>query len=151
MFGNLINWEKWPLTIHSAFWGVLFNFISAVVISFITQDTKENNHKSKIHEFFGDHRNLSMSRRSLKPSAWIVTVAWIFFSIGPGLLIGNKMFGNPNNVESWSFGMPSIWVWLIIFWLLGVVLVWFLAFKMGMSTSTDKAIISQSEDVGGRS
>ena len=47
MFGNLVNWEKWPLTIHSAFWGVLFNFISAVVISFITQDTKENNHKNK--------------------------------------------------------------------------------------------------------
>ena len=92
-----------------------------------------------------------MSRRSLKPSAWIVTVAWIFFSIGPGLLIGNRMFGNPNNVESWSFGMPSIWVWQIIFWLLGVVLVWFLAFKMGMSTPSDKTIISQSEDVGGRS
>ncbi len=151
MFGNLINWEKWPLTIHSAFWGVLFNFISAVVISFITQDTKENNHKNKVHEFFSDHRNLSMSRRSLKPSAWIVTIAWIFFSIGPGLLMGNQMFGNPNNVESWSFGMPSIWVWQIIFWLLGVVLVWFLAFKMGMSTPSDKTIISQSEDVGGRS
>ena len=63
MFGNLINWEKWPLTltIHSAFWGILFNSISAVVISFITQDTKENNHKNKIHEFFDDHRNLSMA------------------------------------------------------------------------------------------
>ena len=47
--------------------------------------------------------------------------------------------------------MPSIWVWQIIFWLLGVVLVWFLAFKMGMSTPSDKTIISQSEDVGGRS
>ena len=124
----------------SAFWGILFNFISAVVISFITQDTKENNHKNKIHEFFSDHRNLSMSRRSLKPSAWIVTVAWIFFSIGPGLLIGNRMFGNPNNVESWSFGMPSIWVWQIIFWLLGVVLVWFLAFKMGMSLHLTKQL-----------
>ena len=151
MFGNLINWEKWPLTIHSAFWGILFNSISAVIISFITQDTKENNHKNKIHEFFDDHRNLSMSRRSLKPSAWIVTVSWIFFSIGPGVLIGNRMFGNPNNVESWSFGMPSIWVWQIIFWLLGVVLVWFLAFKMGMSAPSDKTIISQSEDVGSRS
>ncbi len=151
MFGNLINWEKWPLTIHSGFWGVIFNFISAVSISFITQEIKENNYKNKIHEFFNDHRNFSISRRSLKPSAWIVTVTWIFFSLGPGLMIGNSMFGNPNNVESWSFGIPSIWVWQIIFWLLGVILVWFLAFKMGMSAPPEKNIVSQSEDIGSRS
>ena len=151
MFGNLINWEKWPLTIHSGFWGVIFNFISAVSISFITQEIKENNYKNKIHEFFNDHRNFSISRRSLKPSAWIVTVTWIFFSLGPGLMIGNSMFGNPNNVESWSFGIPSIWVWQIIFWLLGVILVWFLAFKMGMSAPPEKNIVSQTEDIGSRS
>ncbi len=150
MFGELISWEKWPLTIHSAFWGILFNFISAVVISFITQEIKETNHKNKIHEFFNDHRNFSIARRSLKPSAWIVTVAWIFFALGPGLLIGNNMFGNPGNVESWSFGMPSIWVWQIIFWILGVILVWFLGFKMGMSTPSEKTITSQSEDIGSR-
>ena len=125
MFGNLFSWEKWPLTIHSGFWGILFNFISAISISFITQETKENNYKNKFHEFFNDHKNFSISRRSLKPSAWIVTVTWIFFSLGPGLIIGNNMFGNPNNVESWAFGIPSIWVWQIIFWLLGIILVWF--------------------------
>ena len=151
MFGNLISWEKWPLTIHSGFWGILFNFISAISISFITQETKENNYKNKIHEFFNDHKNFSISRRSLKPSAWIVTVTWIFFSLGPGLIIGNNMFGNPNNVESWAFGIPSIWVWQIIFWLLGIILVWFLAFKMGMSAAPDKNIVSQSEDIGSRS
>ena len=151
MFGNLISWEKWPLTIHSGFWGILFNFISAISISFITQENKESNYKNKVHEFFNDHKNFSISRRSLKPSAWIVTVTWIFFSLGPGLIIGNNMFGNPNNVESWSFGIPSIWVWQIIFWLLGIILVWFLAFKMGMSAAPDKNIVSQSEDIGSRS
>ena len=151
MFGNLISWEKWPLTIHSGFWGILFNFISAISISFITQETKENNNKNKVHDFFNDHKNFSISRRSLRPSAWIVTVTWIFFSLGPGLIIGNNMFGNPNNVESWSFGIPSIWVWQIIFWLLGIILVWFLAFKMGMSAALDKNIVSQSEDIGSRS
>ena len=150
MFGNMINWEKWPLTLHSSLWGLLFNFTAAIVISFITQETKENNNKNKIHDFFDDHKNISMSRRSLIPSAWIVTIAWIFFALGPGLIIGNEMFGNPSNVESWSFGMPSIWVWQIIFWVLGIVLVWFLAFKMDMSTPPDKNIVSQSEDVSGR-
>ena len=151
MFQDLIKWEKWPLTFHSAFWGLLFNFISAISISFITQDSKENNHKNKIHEFLNEHKSLSMSRRSLKPSAWIVTITWLFFALGPGTIIGNEMFGNPNNVESWSFGIPSIWVWQIIFWLLGIILVWFLAFKMEMSTPPDKTINSQTEDIGGRS
>jgi SSS family solute:Na+ symporter len=151
MFQDLIKWEKWPLTFHSAFWGLLFNFISAISISFITQDSKEKNHKSKIHEFLNEHKSLSMNRRSLKPSAWIVTVTWLFFALGPGTIIGNEMFGNPNNVESWSFGIPSIWVWQIIFWLLGIILVWFLAFKMEMSTPPDKNINSQTEDIGGRS
>ena len=74
--------------------------------------------------------------------------AWIFFALGPGLIMGNELFGKPVNVESWSFGMPSIWVWNIVFWILGIPLIWFLAIKMEMSTSPNKTIISQVEDVG---
>ena len=151
MFGDLIIWNKWPLTVHSSVWGVIFNLIACTAISFITQEMKESNHKNKFHEFINEHKNVSLNRRSLKPSAWIVTIAWIFFALGPGNIIGNEMFGKPANVESWSFGMPSIWVWQIIFWILGVILVWFLAFKMEMSTEPEKNIISQSEDISGRS
>lgn len=150
MFGDLIKWNKWPLTIHSSVWGVLFNLISCSAISFITQEIKETNHKHKFHEFIDENKNVSLKRRSLKPSAWIVTIAWIFFALGPGTIIGNEMFGKPANVESWSFGMPSIWVWQIIFWLLGVILVWFLAFKMEMSTEPEKNIVSQTDDISGR-
>ena len=148
MFGNIINWNSWPLTIHSAIWGVFFNLLASVTISFITQDVKEKNHKQKFHDFISDYKSVSMARRSLKPSAWIVTISWIFFALGPGAIVGNNLFGKPGNIESWSFGMPSIWVWQIIFWLLGVVLVWFLAFKMEMSTSPSKVIISRTEDAG---
>ena len=150
IFGDFIKWNKWPLTIHSSVWGVLFNLTACSVISYITQETKETNHKHKFHEFINEHKHTSLKRRSLKPSAWIVTIAWIFFALGPGTIIGNEMFGKPANVESWSFGMPSIWVWQIIFWLLGVILVWFLAFKMEMSTEPEKNIVSQTDDIGGR-
>ena len=148
MFGDFILWNKWPLTIHSSVWGLICNTTAAVVISFITQDSKETNLKFKFHDFINDHKNLSIARRSLKPSAWIITAAWIFFALGPGLLVGNELFGKPINVESWSFGMPSIWVWKIVFWILGVLLIWFLAIKMEMSTSPSKTIISQTEDIG---
>ncbi len=148
LFGNLIFWNKWPLTIHSAVWGVFFNIVATITISFITQETKETNHKQKFHDFINEHKNYSIGRRSLKPSAWIISIVWVFFALGPGLMMGNELFGKPVNVESWSFGMPSIWVWKIIFWILGILLIWFLAIKMEMSTPPDKAIISQTEDIG---
>ena len=148
IFGDLIVWNKWPLTIHSSVWGLAFNIAAATAISFITQNTKETNHKFKFHDFINDHKTYALSRRSLKPSAWIITAAWIFFALGPGLIMGNELFGKPINVESWSFGIPSIWVWNIVFWILGILLVWFLAIKMEMSTSPNKTIVSQVEDVG---
>ena len=126
---------------------MLFNLIGATVISFITQDIRETKTKKRIHEFIDEHKNYSLSRRSLKPSAWIILTVWIFFSFGPGLMIGNELFGKPINVESWSFGMPSIWVWQVIFWGIGILLVWFLAVKMEMSTSLEKNIVSQTEDI----
>ena len=149
IFGNLLIWNKWPLTIHSAAWGVLFNLIGTIIISFITQETKENNHKQKFHDFIDEYKSYSLSRRSLKPSAWIILVTWIFFGLGPGLIMGNEIFGKPVSVESWSFGMPSLWVWNILLWILGILLIWFLAVKMEMSTSPEKNIVPQTDDIAG--
>ena len=148
MFGDFVFWNKWPLTIHSSVWGVLCNIIAATVISFITQDTKENNNKFKFHDFINENKSYSLTRRSLKPSAWILAGAWLFFALGPGSIMGNELFGRPASVESWSFGMPSIWVWQVVFWILGILLIWFLAIKMEMSTNPNKTIISQTEDIG---
>ena len=147
LFGDFITWNKWPLTIHSSVWGVLFNLIASISISFITQDAKETNHRQKFHDFIDDYKSHSIMRKSLKPSAWIVTVTWIFFALGPGSIVGNNIFGKPGDIESWSFGTPSIWVWEIISWILGIILIWFLAVKMEMSTSPEKNIIAQTEDI----
>ncbi len=149
ILGNILPWNKWPFTIHSSAWGVFFNLIASLTISFITQDSKENAHKHKFHDFLSDYKASSVFRRSLKPSAWIVLVVWIFFAIGPGSILGNNFFGKPQSVESWSFGMPSLWVWQIIFWIIGIFIVWFLGSKMEMSTSPNKNIISQNEDIAG--
>tara|TARA_B100002051_G_C16722887_1_gene633547 strand:+ start:206 stop:2128 length:1923 start_codon:yes stop_codon:yes gene_type:complete len=146
LFGNFVFWSKWPLTIHSSVWGMLASLIGSVIISFITQDMKETKNKKKFHDFINENKNYSLARRSLKPSAWIIFATWTFFAVGPGLLIGNELFGKPLNVESWSFGIPSIWVWNILFWVLGILMVWFLAIKMEMSTSMEKNISPYSDD-----
>ncbi|MCZ6566664.1 MAG: sodium:solute symporter family protein, partial [Gammaproteobacteria bacterium] len=132
-------WGRWPWTIHSAGWGIFFNLSLAILISTFTQSNNDMSHKMKFHNFLREHTSLSIAkRRSLIPMAWIITLAWFFFGIGPGAVIGNTIFGNPNDANTWIFGMPSIWAWQLLWWALGVFMMWFLAYKMGMSTVPDK-------------
>ena len=80
--------------------------------------------------------------------AWIITIAWLFFGIGPGAVIGNDIFGSPNDISTWTFGIPSIWAWHILFWILGVGMMWFLAYKMEMSTLPRKSVSALVDDIG---
>lgn len=77
-----------------------------------------------------------------------VIVVWIFFSTGPGIVIGNNIFGAPGaGYDGWDFAMPSIWAWQLLWWGLGVLLIWFLAYKMEMSTVPHKEVLPLAEDV----
>ena len=60
----------------------------------------------------------------------------------------HTIFGNPNDATTWVFGMPSIWVWQIIWWALGVGMMWMLAYKLEMSTMPEKDIVALVEDIG---
>jgi Na+/proline symporter len=144
-----LPWGRWPWTIHSAGWGILFNVGVCVIVSAMTQNSSSREHRMTFHNFLRDHASLSADKRKLIPAAWIITLAWMFFGIGPGAVIGNDLFGAPDaGVEGWTFGMPSIWVWQIIFWLLGVFMMWFLAYKMEMSTVPDREVEALVEDIG---
>ena len=46
----------------------------------------------------------------------------------------------PNDKNSLLFKIPSIWALQILFWILGVGMMWFLAYKMEMSTETKEKI-----------
>jgi Na+/proline symporter len=145
---GITAWGRWPLTIHSAGWGIIFNLGIAVVISAVTQNKAEYEHKMKYHSFLAEHASLPESKRGMIPLAWIITLVWFFFGIGPGAVIGNQIFGNPNDAATWIFGMPSIWAWQILWWALGVFMMWFLAYKMQMSTLQDTEIEVLQEDIG---
>lgn len=141
-------WGRWPLTIHSAGWGILFNLGLAVLISAVTQNKEMLEHKMTYHNFLREHAGLPAEKKGLVPVAWIITLAWFFFGIGPGAVIGNTIFGNPNDPASWIFGMPSIWAWQLLWWILGVFMMWFLAYKMEMSTVPTREIEVLHEDIG---
>lgn len=148
-FGYELMWGRWPLTMHSAFWGMLVNLSFCLPISAMTQSDEATAHRMKYHNFLREHASLPAEKQGLKPIAWIITLAWMFFGIGPGAVIGNDIFGAPNaGVEGWTFGMPSIWAWQILFWILGVGMMWFLAYKMEMSTVPSREIEALVDDIG---
>jgi Na+/proline symporter len=141
-------WGRWPWTIHSAGWGIIFNLGIAIIVSAMTQDQESRAHRQKYHDFLKEHAGLPARLKGLKPAAWIITLVWFFFGIGPGAVIGNTIFGNPNDAATWTFGMPSIWAWHIIWWALGVFMMWFLAYKMQLSTMPETEIEALVEDIG---
>ena len=146
VFG-ITAWGRWPLTIHSAGWGIIFNLGLAIIISYFTQNKADTDHKMKFHSFLREHASLSAEKRRLIPTAVIITLLWFFFGIGPGAVIGNWIFGSPLDPNTWVFGIPSIWAWQILFWLIGVYMMWMLAYKMEMSTPP-KTFDALVDDIG---
>ncbi len=145
---GITAWGRWPWTIHSAGWGIIFNLGIAVIVSAMTQNSEDHEHKMKFHNFLAEHAALPAAKRGMIPVAWIITLLWFFFGIGPGAVIGNTIFGNPNDAATWLFGIPSIWAWQILWWALGVFMMWFLAYKMEMSTLHQSEIEVLQEDIG---
>jgi Na+/proline symporter len=148
IFGGL-PFGRWPWTIHSAGWGIIFNIGVCVIVSMMTQDDRQRVHRMKFHTFLREHATLSPGKQGMIPVAWVATLAWFFFGIGPGCVIGNTIFGAPNaGVDGWTFGIPSIWAWQILFWILGVAMMWFLAYYMEMATVPSKDVTALVDDIG---
>ena len=149
LVGIELAWGRWPWTMHSAGWGMLFNATTCIVVSAMTQNEADLAHRMKYHNFLREHASLPESKKGLVPVAWGIVLAWLFFGVGPGAVIGNDIFGAPNaGYDAWTFGMPSIWAWQILWWALGVGMMWFLAYKMEMSTMPTKEVEALVEDIG---
>jgi hypothetical protein len=135
-FRDSFGFGHYPLTIHCAGWGVIFNVGVAVIVSALTQpDKKEYERRMSFHNWIRSLTRLPPEKEKLKPWAWIVTIGWFFFAIGPGAVLGNDFFfWNAKDPSTWPFGMAPLWLWQIVWWLIGVYMMWFLAYKMEFST-----------------
>jgi Na+/proline symporter len=145
---GITSWGRWPWTLHSAGWGIIFNLGSAIIISAMTQDSESRTHRQKFHDYLEEHAGVPKEKKSLVPLAWIIVLVWFMFAQGPGAVLGNTIFGSPTDSATWTFGMPSIWAWQAIWWALGVGMMWFLAYKMNMSTIPETEIEVLVEDIG---
>jgi Na+/proline symporter len=134
-----VPWGAYPLTIHSAGWGIFFNLLVTLVVSKRTNETsKEKEWKEKRHRFLQAVSGLSPDGKKKVSLAWGLTLVWFLVGFGPFATIGNTLFSDPNNPASWApFGLPSLWVWQLLFLLYGIFVMWFLAFQMGLSEPVD--------------
>ena len=142
--GNRLPWGRWPFTIHSGVWGLMFNvFICFSVSAFssIIKIDNDRDHRQTFHDFLNEHMGLHPSRTKLRSLAYVIALIWLFFGVGPGQILGNSFFGSPDSgYESWILKIPSIWGYQLIWWFFGIGLIWFLSSKMDLSTLPNKPI-----------
>ena len=134
-----VPWGAYPLTIHSAGWGIFFNLIITFLVSHFSAETDaEQNNKAKKHQLLQAVSGMNSARKKKIRLAWILTLIWFLVGFGPFATIGNTIFSDPNSPALWApFALPSIWVWQIMFLGYGIFVMWFLAFHMGMSEPID--------------
>ena len=144
--GNALPWGRWPLTIYSGLWGLFFNVIVCFLSSAFSSNDSDKEHRKSFHDFMNDHMGIHPSRKKIKSLAYVLFLIWAFFSIGPGLIFGNLIFGSADlSYDKWVMGIPSLWAYQIIWWAAGVLLIWFMANKLDLSTLPKKPILNGDE------
>mgnify|MGYP001450975322 FL=1 len=130
-----LPWGAYPLTIHSAGWGIFFNIIFTGFGSYFFPDSDQKNlDKEKRHAFLSEVAGVPESKKKLVPLAYCLVIFWFLFGFGPFAMIGNTLFSDPNIPATWApFNLPSIWIWQLVFLFFGIFVMWFLAFHMGFS------------------
>jgi solute:Na+ symporter, SSS family len=71
------TWGRWPLTIHTAGWGITVNLTLAVLVSLVTRDDRER--KMEFHTLLRTYAAPELARRRLVPLAWVFTILWFAF------------------------------------------------------------------------
>jgi solute:Na+ symporter, SSS family len=143
-----IPWGQWPWTIHAAGWGIVCNIAVCLLFSLMTQKRSGREHRMRFHDFLAEAAPRAHNARVWRPIAWVAALGWFFFAVGPGLLFGADLFGAPNaGAKAWLFGIPSLWAWEIIAWVFGVLLLWLLAYRLGMSQPPIRPIEMEPEAI----
>ncbi len=126
---NISPWAKtlgFLWTIHSAGWGLMVGLVVALVFSVLFKDSPDiEARRREIRTWLNDIDRPSDSQKAWRKAMWVVVPVWYIFAIGPGAVIGNSAFS--------FLGFAPLWSWQIVWWLLGIIMMWALCFKAGLS------------------
>jgi Na+/proline symporter len=127
-----------PLSMHSAFWGVFAGLVVAYICRGLGIRDKEETieRQNEVRRYLADADAPTETGRKWRSTMKIAVPIWYVFAIGPACIWGNSAF---------SFaGFPPLWSWQIVWWIVGIVMMWALCFKAEMAT-TNEAQIERAE------
>lgn len=129
-----LPWGRWPLTIHSAGWGLFFNLAACLLVSLFTRAGVERERRQRLHDEFQASHPADLGGRAARSAKWSLTLIWAFLALGPGAILGNTFFSQPIFAgDTVALDLPSLLAWQVLFWLLGVFIVWWLGYRGRMS------------------
>ncbi|BAS25930.1 sodium:solute symporter family protein [Limnochorda pilosa] len=129
----LVPGWKYPLTIHSAGWGLGIAIVVGLLASLLGKESEESiARRREVREWLDSVDGPTESQKKWRKAMWVVVPVWYIFAIGPGAVLGNNAFS--------FLGFPPLWSWQIAWWLVGIAMMWALTFKAGLSLTTDEQI-----------
>jgi len=125
---------KYPLSMHTAFWGIFTGLVIAYLCRAVgIKDSKETEERQlEIRTWINDIDGPSESGQKWRNAMKVIVPLWYLCAIGPLCILGNSAF---------SFaGFTPLWSWQIVWWIIGIVMMWALCFKAEMSTTSEEQI-----------
>ncbi|MCP3950818.1 MAG: sodium:solute symporter family protein [Desulfobacterales bacterium] len=131
---------KYPLSMHCAFWGTFVGLAVAFICRGIgLKDTEETiKRQAEVRSWLDSVDEPSESGKAWRKIMKIVVPIWYIFAIGPACILGNTAFS--------LNGFPHLWSWQIVWWIIGIVMMWALCFKAEMATTNEEQIRRADEE-----
>jgi Na+/proline symporter len=132
MIAVFLTYKVWPrpLSMHAAFWGTFTGLVVAYICRGIgiKDDQETIERQAEVRKWLDSVDEPSEAGKKWRGVMKIWVPVWYFFAIGPACILGNTAFS--------ISGFPPLWSWQIVWWIIGIVMMWALCFKAEMATTT---------------
>ncbi len=131
---------KYPLSMHTAFWGLFTGLVVAYLCRGLgVKDSEETvKRQEEMRNWINDIDGPTEKGQKWRNAMKVLVPLWYLFAIGPLCILGNSAF---------SFaGFGPLWSWQIVWWMIGIVMMWALCFKAEMSTTSEEQIRRADEE-----
>jgi Na+/proline symporter len=131
---------RYPLSMHCAFWGTFSGLVVAYICRGIgiKDDEETVKRQAEVRSWLDSVDEPSESGKAWRKVMKIFVPVWYIFAIGPACILGNTAFS--------LNGFPHLWSWQIVWWIIGIVMMWALCFKAEMATTNEEQIRRADEE-----